>query len=61
MKGGDKMSDKEIAMTIVLKMLELNVIRFGTPANSEEDNNRKNVETVCNAYKTVYQTVKQGD
>ena len=55
------MSEKEIAMTIVLKMLELNVIRFGTPSNNEEDNSRKNVETVCNVYKTVYQTVKQCD
>ena len=55
------MSDKEIAMNIVLKMLELNLINFGTPSNNQEENNHKHLETICKAYETVYQTVKQTD
>ena len=39
------MSEKEIAMNIVLKM------------HKTEDNNQKHLETVCNAYKIVYQAV----
>lgn len=56
------MDTKEVAAQIVLKMLETNVFTFEhCSENNDSDkiaeNNRKRVETICEAYKTVYQTV----
>lgn len=58
------MDTKEIAMQIVLKMLETNVLFFeGTSKNFTQEQakkyNQECVDTVCNAYKTVYQTVSK--
>ena len=53
------MTEKEIAMTIVLKMLDKDVILLEKSTSDTKDNNQKRVEAVCDAYKTVYQTVKQ--
>lgn len=47
------MSDKEIAKEILLKLIEEKVLIF-TPT---EQNNEKNLQSICEAYKTVFQTV----
>ncbi len=56
------MDTKEITTQIVMKMLETNVFTFETCSGNFEsekimENNRKRIETICEAYKTVYQTV----
>lgn len=47
------MNDKEIAKEILLKLIEEKVLVFAPT----EPNNEKNLQAVCEAYKTVYQTV----
>ena len=58
------MNEKEIAMNIVFKMLEMKALTLAKTNDNDSaeqavQKNQKNIETVCNAYKTVYQTVKQ--
>ena len=55
------MSEKEIAMTIVLKMLETKDFVFESSTNNAKDINQERLKVICNAYKTVYQTVKQNN
>lgn len=51
------MNDKEIAKEILLKLIEQKILIF-TPT---EPSNEKNLQAVCSAYKTVYQTVSLPD
>ena len=56
------MDAKEATTQIILKMLETNALTFDScssnfPSDKIAENNQKRVETICNAYKTVYQTV----
>lgn len=58
------MNDKEIAMQIVLKMLDVKALHIAVHSgtNSPEKNmqlDQENTETICYAYKTVYQAVNQ--
>ena len=56
------MTDKEIAKDILIKMLETNIFQFGMKNSNNSPTeflaaNNENVQTVCNAFKQIYQAV----